>query len=217
MIGHEITHGFDDRGRQFDKDGNNKNWWDHQTDLNFRNRTQCMVDQYSNYTVPENGLQVNGVNTQGENIADNGQSLFLSCLIIILYNLSLSHCPINCCVTNKRHTNLFKSLFNYTLTHTTGGLKEAFLAYKKWVKDHEPEKSLPGLPYSPDQLFWISAANVWCGKYRNEVLRLRVMVGSHSPPMFRVIGPMSNIQEFSNSFNCPLGSNMNPSRKCAVW
>jgi len=169
VIGHEITHGFDDRGRQFDKDGNNKNWWDHHTDLNFRNRTQCMVDQYSNYTVPENGLQVNGVNTQGENIADNG------------------------------------------------GLKEAFIAYKKWVKDHEPEKSLPGLPYSPDQLFWISAANVWCGKYRNEVLRLRVMVGSHSPPMFRVIGPMSNIQEFSRSFHCPLGSNMNPVKKCAVW
>lgn len=169
VIGHEITHGFDDRGRQFDKDGNNKNWWDHQTDLNFRNRTQCMVDQYNNYTVPENGLSVNGVNTQGENIADNG------------------------------------------------GLKEAFLAYKKWVQDHEAEKSLPGLEYSPDQLFWISAANVWCGKYRNEVLKLRVMVGSHSPPMFRVIGPMSNIQEFSDSFNCPRGSNMNPVKKCAVW
>jgi predicted metalloendopeptidase len=169
VIGHEITHGFDDRGRQFDKDGNNKNWWDHQTDLNFRNRTQCMVEQYNNYTVPENGLSVNGVNTQGENIADNG------------------------------------------------GLKEAFLAYKKWVKDHESEKALPGLEYTPDQLFWISAANVWCGKYRTEVLKLRVMVGSHSPPMFRVIGPMSNIKEFSESFNCPLGSNMNPNQKCSVW
>lgn len=64
VIGHEITHGFDDRGRQFDKDGNNKNWWDHETDQNFRDRAQCMVDQYNNYTVPDNGLSVNGVNTQ---------------------------------------------------------------------------------------------------------------------------------------------------------
>lgn len=72
VIGHEITHGFDDRGRQFDKDGNNKNWWDHQTDLKFRDRTQCIIEQYGNFTVPENGLKVNGINTQGENIADNG-------------------------------------------------------------------------------------------------------------------------------------------------
>lgn len=98
-----------------------------------------------------------------------------------------------------------------------GGLKEAFLAYRKWVRDHESEKSLPGLEYTPDQLFWISAANVWCGKYRTEVLKLRVLVGSHSPPMFRVIGPMSNIQEFAESWNCPIGSNMNPVNKCAVW
>ena len=186
MIGHEITHGFDDRGRQFDKDGNNMNWWDPQTDLNFRNHTQCIVDQYSNYTVPENGLQVNGVNTQGENIADNG-----------------------------RRADAPATLDS--LVATTGGLKEAFRAYKKWVGDHGSEKSLPGLSYTPDQLFWISAANVWCGKYRSEVLKLRVLVGSHSPPMFRVIGPMSNIREFADSFSCPLGSNMNPHSKCSVW
>ncbi|XP_054160650.1 neprilysin-2-like isoform X2 [Oppia nitens] len=169
VIGHEITHGFDDRGRQFDKDGNNKNWWDSQTDSNFKDRTQCIIDQYSNYTVPENNLQINGVNTQGENIADNG------------------------------------------------GIKEAFRAYQEYVKDHGPEKSLPGLKYTPHQLFWISAANVWCGKYRPEVLKLRVQVGSHSPAQFRVVGPVSNVPEFAQTFNCPLGSPMNPKAKCSVW
>ncbi|KAM7311889.1 neprilysin-2-like [Ixodes scapularis] len=72
IIGHEITHGFDDEGRQFDKDGNNLNWWEPETDLKFRQRAQCIVEQYGNYTVAEGTLNINGVNTQGENIADNG-------------------------------------------------------------------------------------------------------------------------------------------------
>ena len=45
-------------GRQFDKDGNNKNWWDSETDRQFKERAQCIIEQYGNYTVPENGLQV---------------------------------------------------------------------------------------------------------------------------------------------------------------
>ncbi|UYV74403.1 Nep2 [Cordylochernes scorpioides] len=59
-------------GRQFDKDGNNANWWDPATDLKFRQKAQCIVDQYGNFTMPDVGLNINGINTQGENIADNG-------------------------------------------------------------------------------------------------------------------------------------------------
>ncbi|KAK7475945.1 hypothetical protein BaRGS_00032834, partial [Batillaria attramentaria] len=72
VIGHEITHGFDDRGRQFDKDGNLIQWWDDSVIKRFKERAQCIIDQYSNYTVPGVGMQVNGIQTQGENIADNG-------------------------------------------------------------------------------------------------------------------------------------------------
>lgn len=72
MIGHEITHGFDDKGRQFDKDGNLKQWWNNATVQAFRQRTQCIIDQYSNYQLDDVGLHINGRMTQGENIADNG-------------------------------------------------------------------------------------------------------------------------------------------------
>ncbi|KPM02741.1 membrane metallo-endopeptidase-like protein 1-like protein [Sarcoptes scabiei] len=169
VIGHEITHGFDDRGRQFDQMGNNVNWWEEETDQRFKKRAQCIIEQYGNYTVPENGLKVNGINTQGENIADNG------------------------------------------------GIKEAFRAYQSYVRDHGPEPYLPGLNYTPEQMFWISAASVWCGKYRPETLKLYVQTGSHSPARFRVTGVVQNSKEFSRVFGCSTGTAMNQDKKCAVW
>ncbi|XP_063233227.1 neprilysin-1 [Bacillus rossius redtenbacheri] len=72
VIGHEITHGFDDKGRQFDKDGNMMQWWNNATVRAFRERAQCIIEQYSRYKLDEVGLFVNGRMTQGENIADNG-------------------------------------------------------------------------------------------------------------------------------------------------
>ncbi|XP_022096957.1 membrane metallo-endopeptidase-like 1 [Acanthaster planci] len=72
VIGHEITHGFDDEGRQFDKDGNLKAWWSKTSIDKFKQRAQCIVDQYSAFVMPENGQHLNGIQTQGENIADNG-------------------------------------------------------------------------------------------------------------------------------------------------
>ena len=58
VIGHEITHGFDDTGRQFDKDGNRIPWWSDQTIDKFINRKQCIIDQYSNYSVPQIHMNV---------------------------------------------------------------------------------------------------------------------------------------------------------------
>ena len=51
IIGHEITHGFDDRGRQFDMHGNLRQWWSDDVIRTFETRAQCFVDQYGNYTV----------------------------------------------------------------------------------------------------------------------------------------------------------------------
>jgi len=172
VIGHEITHGFDDQGRQFDQEGNLVDWWHPETKSRYLSKAECIIEQYGNYTISQlDNLPLNGINTQGENIADNG------------------------------------------------GIKEAYMAYTSWSSRHGPEPLLPGLPYSQKQMFWISAANVWCAKYREKALKLRVLTGVHSPDRFRVQGPFSNMDEFSKDFNCPVGSNMNPpkSKKCKVW
>merc|ERR1719384_715789 len=78
VIGHEITHGFDDQGRQYDGTGNAVPWWSQQTIENFAVEAQCFIDQYDGYEVPEledvlgEDAHLNGKNCQGENIADNG-------------------------------------------------------------------------------------------------------------------------------------------------
>jgi putative endopeptidase len=69
-IGHEMTHGFDDEGRQFDAAGNLKEWWLPQDSIKFTERAQMLVNQFNGYSIY--GLHVNGKATQGENIADLG-------------------------------------------------------------------------------------------------------------------------------------------------
>lgn len=71
VIGHEMTHGFDDQGRQFDKDGNLKDWWAEGDGDRFNERTKVMVDFFNNIEVLP-GLKANGQLTLGENIADHG-------------------------------------------------------------------------------------------------------------------------------------------------
>ncbi|KAF2893714.1 hypothetical protein ILUMI_12458, partial [Ignelater luminosus] len=168
-IGHEITHGFDDEGRQYSKDGSAKDWWAENTKQAFIEKAQCIIDQYGNFTVPEVNKNLNGVITLGENIADNG------------------------------------------------GIREAYLAYEKFVENHGEELRLPNLKYSSRQLFWISAANLWCNKMKPEYLEQHILTNVHAPGKFRVLGPLRNCEFFSKDFKCPVGSKMNPVHKCQVW
>ncbi|XP_012253044.2 neprilysin-1 [Athalia rosae] len=169
VIGHEITHGFDDKGRQFDKDGNMMQWWNNATIRAFRDRAQCIVDQYSRYRLQEIDLYVNGRMTQGENIADNG------------------------------------------------GLKQSFRAYKKWVSIHGEEPLLPGVNLTHDQLFFLNYAQIWCGSMRPEDALTKIRSSVHSPGPVRVLGPLSNSDDFARAFGCSPGSPMNPTHKCSVW
>ncbi|HNW69752.1 MAG TPA: M13 family metallopeptidase [Bacteroidales bacterium] len=71
VIGHEMTHGFDDQGRQYDKDGNLRDWWTKEDAVNFEKQTQVLVDQFNGYKMLDS-LHVDGKLTLGENIADMG-------------------------------------------------------------------------------------------------------------------------------------------------
>ncbi|XP_027040814.1 endothelin-converting enzyme homolog isoform X4 [Pocillopora damicornis] len=168
VVGHEITHGFDDNGRLFNKDGNLAKWWSNSSITAFKNKTKCLVDQYSNYEFHTKNLK--GQQTLGENIADNG------------------------------------------------GIKQAFQAYQNWKKRRGPEPPLPGLKdITNEQLFFLGFAQIWCSKYRPETAMRQVDYGVHSPGKFRVLGSLSNFDEFAKAYKCPKGSPMNPAKKCAVW
>jgi len=71
VIGHEMTHAFDDQGAQFDKDGNVKNWWTKEDYVKFKAKTQQVIDLYSTFTVLDT-VHIKGAMTVGENTADNG-------------------------------------------------------------------------------------------------------------------------------------------------
>jgi putative endopeptidase len=71
VIGHELTHGFDDQGRKFDPQGNLRDWWTAQDGTEFEKRAGCIADEYSNFVAVDD-LKLNGKLTLGENTADNG-------------------------------------------------------------------------------------------------------------------------------------------------
>uniref|UniRef100_A0A8C2BM86 endothelin-converting enzyme 1 n=1 Tax=Cyprinus carpio TaxID=7962 RepID=A0A8C2BM86_CYPCA len=167
VMGHELTHAFDDQGREYDKDGNLRPWWQNSSVDAFKNRTECMIDQYTQYTI--NGEHINGKQTLGENIADNG------------------------------------------------GLKAAYHAYRSWVQKNGEEKRLPAVNLTNDQLFFVGFAQVWCSVRTPESAHEGLMTDPHSPPKYRVIGTLSNSPDFTEHFQCPLGSPMNSGHRCEVW
>ncbi|XP_071446773.1 neprilysin-1-like [Hetaerina americana] len=176
VIGHEITHGFDDMGRQSDLHGNLAQWWSESTIETYLKKAQCFIDQYGNYRVPEldsllgSEVMSNGVITQGENIADNG------------------------------------------------GIRQAFLAYHRFVQKHGPEPRLAGLEaFTPEQLFYLGFAMVWCESSTPESLLQEVLSDPHSLHRLRVRGTLSNSEDFAKTFHCSSGSTMNPKEKCIIW
>jgi putative endopeptidase len=167
VIGHEITHGFDDRGRQYDADGNLADWWTKEDADAFAARANKLVEQYGNYEALP-GLKLNGALTLGENIAD------------------------------------------------LGGTSVAYEALQRSLQGKE-RKLIDGL--TPEQRFYISWAQVWRTKFRDDALRRAVAQGPHSPGMFRAIGPLVNQQTFYDAFGIKEGDPMwvAPEKRAKIW
>lgn len=98
-----------------------------------------------------------------------------------------------------------------------GGFKAAYGAYQRYVQQNGAESTLPGMDYTPNQLFWISAAHSACMVTRPELEIELYTNDPHAPNNFRIIGSFSRLKLFSDDFNCPTDSPMNPTKKCHVW
>jgi predicted metalloendopeptidase len=166
VVGHELTHGFDDEGRKFDAAGNLVDWWSPAVGAEFEARAACVERQYSGYVAVDD-VKLNGKLTLGENIAD------------------------------------------------LGGLKLAFAAYRASRAGRLPEAPVGGL--SPEQQFFVAAAQVWCELVQPQAARRMALLGPHSPGRWRVNGPLANLPEFAAAFRCEAGDPMVRAERCEVW
>lgn len=156
VIGHEMTHAFDDQGAQFDKEGNVKNWWTKDDYEKFKQKTQQVVDLYNRFTVLDT-LHVKGALTLGENTAD------------------------------------------------IGGVAIAYDAFKL-TKEGQDSTKIGG--FTPDQRFYLSIARIWQVKMKDAFLRFWINNNPHSPPMWRVNGPLMNALPFYDAFHVKPGNKM---------
>ena len=154
VIGHEITHGFDDRGRRYDAEGNLREWWTPADQKRYNARAQAVVGKYSAYAGVD-GLKVNGSLTLGDNLSD------------------------------------------------IGGLHIAYLGLQRALEG-KSRAAIDGL--TPEQRFFVSFAQSWRSRVRPEYERLRLLTDGHSPPRYRVQGPLANLPEFARAFSCPAGA-----------
>ncbi len=166
IIGHELTHGFDDQGSQFDADGNLHKWWTDQDSARYFKRLSVLINQFNKYEI--DSAHVNGELTIGENTAD------------------------------------------------LGGMTIAYYALQADLKQH-PEGIVDG--FTPEQRFFISWAQGWRQNIRPAYVRQLVNSDPHSPAMFRVLGPMSDMKEFYQAFKVKAGDAMYrpDSLRAVIW
>ncbi|HTV20513.1 MAG TPA: M13-type metalloendopeptidase, partial [Polyangiaceae bacterium] len=92
-----------------------------------------------------------------------------------------------------------------------GGIKLAFQAYRAMRQGAEP---VVAGGFSEDQQFFLAVGQAWCAKARPEFERLRIKTDPHSPPRFRVQGPLADLPQFAEAFSCAPPA---PDKTCSVW
>ncbi|MDE3194313.1 MAG: M13 family metallopeptidase [Chloroflexota bacterium] len=157
VIGHEMSHGFDDQGSKYDARGDLKEWWTPEDRAAYEARQDLVVTQYEAYE-PLAGQRINGRLTLGENIGD------------------------------------------------IGGIKIAWAAFQRMLARRGRPGAIDG--FTPEQRFFLGMAQSWRNKIRDEALRVRLNVDPHSPSVYRVLGPLSNMPEFHEAFGCGSGTRM---------
>ncbi|XP_005189582.3 neprilysin-4-like [Musca domestica] len=104
-----------------------------------------------------------------------------------------------------------------------GGVRLAYNAYLNWYREAEQKnpqqisETMPGLNFSDKKLFFVSYGQLWCGDINPLIRQFQESTDAHVPDKFRVIGPLSNFDEFSKVFECRPGSGMNPIKKCEIY
>jgi predicted metalloendopeptidase len=106
-----------------------------------------------------------------------------------------------------------------------GGVKNSFHAYLNVTGSTPTTTTLPVCKPSADkktclsdqQLFFVAYAQGWCAKETTNEERILQSTDPHSPPQFRVQGPLQNFPTFAQVFDCPVGSTYNPTSRCEVW
>jgi putative endopeptidase len=167
IIGHEITHGFDDQGRKIDATGVLRDWWTAEDAKRFVAESDKIVAQFDSYeAVP--GMHINGRLTLGENIAD------------------------------------------------LGGLLVAIDAYHASL-DGRPAPAIDGL--TGDQRLFLSYAQAWRSKTRDDAVRAQIASNPHSPEPFRVIGPTRNVDGWYAAFDVAPAHKyfLKPENRARVW
>jgi putative endopeptidase len=137
VIGHELTHGFDDEGKKFDAKGNLADWWTAEDTTKFQAKTSCLVKEYGNFTAvedPKEPVKVNGNLTLGENTADNGG-------LVLAYIAYLDR-------AKKEDLDIHKKIDGYT------GPQRFYIAFaQNWCENSRPEAVRAQVltdPHSPD-------------------------------------------------------------------